>query len=346
MKTSIMKPPGLAAGLLAGVALAVGTAAQAAPDAAKPMAAKADLPVSRLMADRPAPGAASVIVKITGPLTAPQQATLSLLGADITRHLPFIQSLALRLPARNLAKLAALPFVTRLSYDGTTQKCDEFTVGSSEAGAAYAQYGLNGTGIGVAVLDSGVHVTPDLDAVSGGKGYRVSGSFNAIPYPAVTAASSPLVKLAAAGLPQGSIPYDLCGHGTHVAGIIAGNGAWSAGGIRTFYGVARNANIIDVRVLDQNGQGTVSSVLAGLQWAVANKSRYNIRVLNLSLGHPVGESYTTDPLCQAVETAYKAGIVVVCAAGNDGRLDAAQDQPDNEGWGTNYGSIVSPGNDP
>src|SRR5207249_10554020 len=66
-----------------------------------------------------------------------------------------------------------------------------------------------------------------------------------------------------------------------------------------------------------------------------------------SLGHPVGESHSTDPLCQAVEAAWKAGIFVVCAAGNDGRLNSTiAAGADNEGWGTAYGSIQVPGNDP
>ena len=100
-------------------------------------------------------------------------------------------------------------------------------------------------------------------------------------------------------------------------------------------------------MLDGNGQGSVSTVVAGIQWVVSNKAKYNIRVLNLSLGHPVGESYTTDPSCQAVEAAWKAGIVVVCAAGNEGRASATNTAgAANEGWGTAYGSITSPGNDP
>jgi serine protease AprX len=89
--------------------------------------------------------------------------------------------------------------------------------------------------------------------------------------------------------------------------------------------------------------------VAGLQWVIANKSTYNIRILNLSMGHAVGESYTTDPLCQAVEKAWNAGIVVVCAAGNDGRqsdIALPSNGTDNEGYGTAYGSIASPGNDP
>ena len=69
--------------------------------------------------------------------------------------------------------------------------------------------------------------------------------------------------------------------------------------------------------------------------------------MNLSLGTPVGDYYTNDPLCQAAEAAYKAGIVVVCAAGNNGRLNVVQGlAADNEGWGTAYGSIQSPANDP
>ena len=96
--------------------------------------------------------------------------------------------------------------------------------------------------------------------------------------------------------------------------------------------------LINLRVLDQNGAGTDSQVIAAIQTAIQLKSKYNIRVINLSLGRPVYESYALDPLCQAVEQAWKAGIVVVVAAGNDGR---------NNNAGTNgYGTIAAPGNDP
>jgi serine protease AprX len=92
-----------------------------------------------------------------------------------------------------------------------------------------------------------------------------------------------------------------------------------------------------LRALDQNGQGAESQVIAAIQTAIQLK-KYNIRVINLSLGRPVYESYTLDPLCQAVEQAWKAGIVVVVAAGNEGRNNSAN---------TNgYGSITAPGNDP
>src|SRR6185437_5575039 len=199
------------------------------------------------------------------------------------------------------------------------------TVGSSGADIAMQQYGVSGTGVTVAVVDSGVYgAHPDLSA-----GSRLLASADFVG--------------------DGTNLADPCGHGTHVAGIIAGNGAASTGSqyFRTFYGIARNANLVSARVLDANGQSNVSTVLAGIQWVINNRGKYNIRVMNLSLGHPVGESYTTDPLCQAVEAAWKSGIFVVCAAGNSGRLNAAQvPGMDNEGWGTANGSIQSPANDP
>jgi serine protease AprX len=133
---------------------------------------------------------------------------------------------------------------------------------------------------------------------------------------------------------------DLYGHGTHVAGIMAGDGVNSTGPqyTKTFRGIAPNVNLVNLRVLDANGRGTDSGVIAAIQTAIQLKSKYNIRVINLSLGHPVFESYTVDPLCQAVEAAYRAGIVVVVAAGNEGRNNAQG----NEG----YGTIGVPANDP
>ncbi len=133
---------------------------------------------------------------------------------------------------------------------------------------------------------------------------------------------------------------DYYGHGEHVAGIIAGNGSRSTGPqyAVTFRGVAPNAQVINLRVLDQNGNGTDSAVISAIGRAIQLKTKYNIRIINLSLGRPVYENYRLDPLCQAVEQAWRAGIVVVAAAGNEGRNNSA---------GTNgYGTIMAPGNDP
>ena len=102
--------------------------------------------------------------------------------------------------------------------------------------------------------------------------------------------------------------------------------------------MAPGVNLINLRVLDSNGSGTDSAVISAINTAIQLKSKYNIRVINLSLGRPVYESYLLDPLCQAVEKAWNAGIVVVVAAGNDGR---------NQTQGTNgYATITAPGNDP
>ena len=100
------------------------------------------------------------------------------------------------------------------------------------------------------------------------------------------------------------------GHGTHVAGIIAGNGFNSTGqgDFQTLKGIAPNAQLIDLRVLDANGEGVDSDVIAAIQTAIQLKGKYNIQVINLWLGRPVYESYTLDPLCQAVEAAYQAAL--------------------------------------
>jgi serine protease AprX len=120
--------------------------------------------------------------------------------------------------------------------------------------------------------------------------------------------------------------------------LIAGNGLSSTGPIfsQTFKGVAPGANIVNLRVLDKNGSGTDSQVIAAISQAINLKSKYNIRVINLSLGRGVFESYKLDPLCQAVEKAWKSGIVVIVAAGNNGRY-----LPTN-----GYATVTSPANDP
>ena len=333
------KAPAVAAFCL-GLAGALGTVtpAHAGTPPAPHLRAEADSFFVQTLADRPASGRAPVIVKLApGGLTPARQAALARLGAGVTRHLGFIGSVAVTVPDRNLDRLAALPFVSHLSVDGQVHKCDEFTCASSGADTAYQQYGLTGQGVTVAVVDSGITSSRDLN----GNSWNAGGN-----------SRNGRLQGAVSFVPGDSSTDDACGHGSHVAGIIAGNGSNSSGFgySHTYYGAARNASLVNVRVLDQYGMGSVSTVLAGIQWVVAHKNdnaNAPIRVLNLSLGHPVGESYKTDPLCQAVEAAYRAGIVVVCAAGNGGRASLWNTAgAANEGWGTAYGSINSPGNDP
>ena len=322
--------------------LAAGLTVGPTPSAhAGALAAKGDFTLAHA---KPGAGQSSVVIALDGALTPARQAQLAAMGGTITQNLPFIHSVAVRLPSRSLDRLAALPFVRHVSQDGVVKRQDAFTVDSSLDNVAYQQYGLTGHGVTVAVVDSGIHTQAQdlnspglLSAIGGllGGSGRVIDGFNCV-------ADSH-------GYVNPNAIDDTCGHGTHVAGIVGGNGAASNGFqyFQTFTGIAPQANLVAVRVLDQNGAGTVSTALGGIQWVIQNRTKDKIRVLNLSLGHPVSDTYVNDPLCQAVEQAWKAGIVVVCAAGNDGRMNSVgAPGADNEGWGTNYGSINSPGNDP
>lgn len=163
------------------------------------------------------------------------------------------------------------------------------------------QQGYTGKGVGIAIIDTGIYPHPDLknrivafkDFINGYKE-----------------------------------PYDDQGHGTHVAGDAAGDGTASAG---KYKGTAPEANLIGIKTLDKHGAGRFSDIIKGIQWAIANKDKYNIRVINMSLGGPVFDSYKDDPVAQAAEEAMKAGIVPVIAAGNSGPKP---------------GTIGSPGFDP
>ena len=248
-------------------------------------------------------------------------------GGVLKKKLDVIRGAHYSVPVKSLPALADDPDVAYISpnrpLSGTSTSTLDYTPESVNAQVAWQQWGLDGTGVGVAVIDSGVTAVGDLYwwiPSNQTYGSRVVYSQNFVP-----------------GTTDSSDQY---GHGTHVAGIIASQGWFSTGGnfTHTFKGIAPNANIINLRVLDQNGAGTDSSVIAAIQTAISLKSTYNIRVINLSLGRQVYESYTVDPLCQAVEAAWSAGIVVVAAAGNQGRNDSAG----TEG----YGTIAAPGNDP
>jgi serine protease AprX len=212
--------------------------------------------------------------------------------------------------ASALDALANTPHVTYISPDRALRSRMDVTVPAVGADIA-RQYGWTGRGIGVAVIDSGVDSkSVELQDANGANRVVYSESF------------------------IGSGTSDRYGHGSHVAGIIGAAG--SNNGL--YRGIAPGAKIINLRVLDNNGAGTDSGVITAIERAIELKNTYDIRVINLSLGRPIYESYTTDPLCQAVETAWKAGIVVVVAAGNNGR--------DNSVGNHGYGTIMAPGNDP
>jgi serine protease AprX len=215
----------------------------------------------------------------------------------------------------DLDKLAKDSRVLRVDHDRPTHGLMERSGATIGATVARSEFGLDGTGIGVAVIDSGVTTWhDDLTVGASGSGQRIVQFVDFVgaqPY-----------------------PYDDYGHGTHVAGIIAGNG-YDSTGARA--GVAPGASIIALKVLDAHGGGYISDVIAALDYVVANKDVYNIRVVNLSVGASIRESYTTDPVTLAAKRAVDAGIVVVAAGGNLGKNRQGQLQ---------YGGITAPGNAP
>jgi len=136
---------------------------------------------------------------------------------------------------------------------------------------------------------------------------------------------------------------DQYGHGTHVESTIADNRkrVITPGGYATPLGVAPQVNLLVARALDKNGSGTYGQVIAAIDWIVANKSTYNVRVLNLSLYAQVTGPYWADPLDQAVMKAWQAGIVVVAAAGNNGPTAGTITVPGNVPYVITVGAVRS-----
>jgi serine protease AprX len=260
-----------------------------------------------------------VIVQYRQPPTPAHYATMRGRGGRLNAKLHMIRGAAFTIPASALPALEADPEVVSVSVDHALNVADDLTNEATGVATAWNS-GYTGAGIGVAVIDSGINDShPDLwtsDQTASRVVYRQDFTGTA------TSNSS-------------GANYDLYGHGTHVAGIIGGNGQLSGG---QYEGVAPGVSLIDLRALDANGAGSDSTVIAAIQQAIALKDTYNIRVINLSLGRGIPVSYTQDPLCQAVEAAWNAGIVVVVAAGNYGRLSING----SDGFGT----ITAPGNDP
>jgi serine protease AprX len=182
---------------------------------------------------------------------------------------------------------------------------------------------VTGRGVGVAVIDTGIAGDlPDFQT-PGWQGSRVIAS--AVTNPCATDAN------------------DHYGHGTHVAGLIAGNSLLYPTDhplIGKYMGVAPRANLVSVKVSDDDGNTTVLDVINGIQFAVDHKAAFNIRVINLSLSSAVAESYKTDPLDAAVEQAWFKGIVVVAAAGNEALAnDGVMFAPANDPWVLTVGAI-------
>lgn len=152
--------------------------------------------------------------------------------------------------------------------------------------------GLTGRGIGIAVMDTGIGSHPDLTEPGG----CLAGFFDTV---------------------NGhSNYYDDNGHGTHIAGIIAGNGSASNG---LYRGIAPESRIYMVKILNSRGEGNTGNVLEGINWILNNQKKYNIRIVNISVGSTRNKHFDENsPLVQGVNKLWSAGIVVLTAAGNHG----------------------------
>ncbi|PIW02010.1 MAG: hypothetical protein CO108_10720 [Deltaproteobacteria bacterium CG_4_9_14_3_um_filter_63_12] len=286
-----------------------------------------------LAPDLPAPSfeLTRVVVQFEGPgcdseiLCPSAAACVEALGGQVEAIFSNVGALTAELPADQLQALAECSSVRRISPDRpvistrndrtgerfnshpAATPVENFVVKTTGADQVHAR-GIHGAGVTIALVDSGL----DEDHAAFGRGH---GS-------AWVASQSSLIG----GNPNNL--QDNYGHGTLVAGAIRSQ--------NTALGIAPEANLLSIKVLQADGSGRVSDVIAALDWLIENRDLYNVRVINLSLSAPVFESYTTDPLCQAVQHAVEGGIVVVGAAGNAGFGD-------NQ---TLFGGIGSPANHP
>jgi serine protease AprX len=263
-------------------------------------------------AARPA-GKTRVIVRArAGTSIASIAGAIDGVGGGKGRALNLINSRVVDMPNAALAALSRNPAIERISMDRPIAGAMERTAATIGATVVRQNFGYDGTGIGVAVIDSGVSASHDDLAGDG----------------------SPRVAAFVDFVNGGTTAYDDYGHGTHVAGIVAGNG-FDSSGARS--GIAPGTHLVVLKALDANGNGHISDVIAALEYAIANKDAFNIRVINLSVATGVYESYNTDPLTVAARAAVESGIVVVTAAGNNGR--------DPQGR-IHHGGITAPGNAP
>src|SRR5436190_13389427 len=275
-----------------------------------------------------------VIVQLDGPaVAAGAQHAVVRGGGQVTRQLPIVDGFAATMPAATAARLAALPGVRAVTPDRkmrpqATLSGPTSGASSSNPRSVYAQVtrgddlwseSVTGRGVTVALIDTGIANVPDL----AGRVLPVTDD--------ITGARTTCENLSGeAGC------GDSFGHGTFIAGIIAGNGASSAG---KWKGMAPEANLVSVKIAGRSGAADVSNVLAAIQWVVSFRDRYGIKVLNLSLGTDGEQSYRTDPLNYAVERAWAAGITVVVAASNRGPAPGTISKPGDDPFVLTVGAI-------
>lgn len=215
---------------------------------------------------------------------------LQKMGVTIVYEFPLINAYAVEIPRSMLERIVEIESIRYISDDVDINSL--LNIATQEVGARDVNLkGYTGKGIGIAILDTGVYPHPDL--------IRPKNRIIAF---------KDFVN-------DKKDPYDDNGHGTFVAGVAAGNG-YSSGG--KYAGVAPEANVIAVKVMNRDGEGSASKIVAGMQWVADHWKEYNIRVVCLSLGSEPSGAIRNDPLVVAVNQLWKQGIFVTAAAGNSG----------------------------
>jgi len=238
----------------------------------------------------------TVVVTLNGPTSGGLNGFMNRNGVRLRREMKALRSFSVSLPFRMIPELATFSEVDHVSANASVVGFGHVatTTGAAAGQAAASAAGrgsINGSGVGIAILDSGIDVNHAQFQASGG-GSRI------------------LASVDFTGENRTDDPY---GHGTFVAAAAAGG----AGAGSEYTGMASGASLLNARVLDSDGQGTVETVLAGLNWVATHARTHNIRIVNMSIGARAVESYKYDALCRAVRGLVNSGILVVVAAGNE-----------------------------
>ena len=213
----------------------------------------------------------------------------------IKYELPFINAMALDLPPEKVKLIGKERMVQWVTEDVTVSKAvisKTHGVGESEAASSKTPSRPSQSPVSVAIIDTGVALHPAL--------------------------TQPVNRIRAFTdfVNHKAEPYDDDGHGTHIAGIVSGLASWPD---QKEQGKGEGSvNIVAIKALDEDGNGSASDILAAMQWTLNNSRFYNIRVVNLSLGVTAEEDYDNDPLVRGVDVLTRYGLTVVTAAGNSG----------------------------
>ena len=313
------------------------TAAAPGAHSAAPAPSNLERSLAHLAATTPQRRVQVIIQVVRGTDPARGTALVRSLGGHPGPVVPIINGLSAEMTARAAARLAGSPLIHAVSLNATLKSTslpdglDPWALDTTfdqSSGATRLWRHSTGQGVGVAVIDTGIEGDlPD---------FRTSQSD-----------TTSRVVASAVIDPNASTAQDTYGHGTAVAGVIAGNGAYRDPGDPDqgeFAGTAPDANLIAIKIADDSGASTTLDAIYGLQFAVDHQDDYNIRVINLSFRSTAAQSYTTDPLDAAAEQAWFDGIVVVAASGNLGTdPDAVDYSPGNDPYVLTVGAVDEQG---